>query len=487
MWKQIADNKRKTTYVLLISFILMMIIGCIFGFILTICGIVYIPESTEGASDWLILLPGTLVGCGIALVVWVIELFVAFINGNHTVLKIFSAFKLPTGSHNVLQNVVEEMSIAAGLPKVPQVYVIDSNMPNAFASGLKPEKSVIVVTTGLLSKLNRDELQGVIAHEISHIKNRDTSLLLYACVMFGTILFLSELGLRIFFRSSGGRRSSSRGNGGAILILIALALTIISFIVTPLLIRVLYSFLSKKREYLADACAAQLTRYPAGLASALCKISSSEYTVEDSNSYTNAMFIVNPKETANRTKKKLYQSFQQTDFLSPTNVASFLSSGCETHPPTEQRINILLKMTGADLKSYDDALKEVSKRKTKVLRKEDLEKSEPLSIREPSKDFIQTSALPMLGITAVSAAAATPTTVTKTTVTEEQKEIIAENIEKNKDFYKTQKREAENLVWKASGYIFKECDCGTKLKFPNSYKGQTIACPHCKKPIVVEE
>ena len=467
MWKQIAENKRKSNLILLISFMLMLFVGSIIGILFTLSTVSY--ESPDGSGELYLIIWGIITGGGIAAIIWIIQLISAFASGNSTVLNIFNAYRLPENSHKILQNVVEEMSIAAGLPKPPQIYVIDSNMPNAFACGFKPEKSVVAVTTGLLTKLNRDELQGVIAHEISHIVNRDSSLLLYACVMFGTILLISDVGLRVFLRGS-GRRSSSKGGGGAI-ILIVLIFAILSYIITPILIRILYSMLSKKREYLADACAAQLTRYPAGLASALYKISNSDETIENSNGYTNAMFIVNPKETEKRSKNKNKNRsyYTETYDFSAQNISNALSSGCETHPPTKERIKILLSMTGAGLKDYNEALKSVLGRSTTVLSKEALKQSKELQIREPADNFAETSALPLMGITA------------------SKQETKAENVSRNKNIYRKQKREAEDIIWRANGYIFKECECGTKMKFPLSYKGQKINCPHCGKIIKAEE
>ena len=447
----------------------MLLIGSIFGVLFCLYTVSY--DRADGNGELFLILYGVVIGSGIATVLWLIQLACAFVNGNNTVLGIFDAYKLPPNSHKILQNVVEEMSIAAGLPKPPQIYVIDSNMPNAFACGLNPDKSVVAVTTGLLTTLNRDELQGVIAHEISHIVNRDSSLMLYACVMFGTILLISDIGLRVFARSS-GRRSSSKGSGGAIILIIVLALAILSYVITPILIRILYSMLSKKREYLADACAAQLTRYPAGLASALYKISHSSDTIENSNGYTNAMFIVNPKETEKnaKNKKRLYFEQDISDF-SANSISNALSSDCETHPPTEERIKILMNMTGAGLKDYNEALKSVSKRKTTVLSREMMKQSKDISIRKPMDDFAVTSALPLMGIAANT----------------DIKESKADNISKKKALYKQRKREAEDIIWKANGYIFKQCECGTKMKFPLSYKGQDIPCPHCGNVIRVEE
>ena len=131
------------------------------------------------------------------------------------------ANKIPDGVNKVLENIVEEMTIASGLPKKPELYIIDSPMPNAFATGMNPENSAIAVTTGLLTTLDRDELQGVVAHEMAHIVNRDTMYMLFAAIMLGTIVWLADFVARVLFRSSAGSsrsssKSSSSGGGGAV-------------------------------------------------------------------------------------------------------------------------------------------------------------------------------------------------------------------------------------------------------------------------------
>ena len=164
------------------------------------------------------------------------------------------------------------MRISAALPAMPRVFIIDTPVPNAFAVGLKPERACVAVTAGLLERLSRDELQGVIAHELGHISNRDTLFMTLAGVTLGAIVLLADAGLRMMFWGGGSRRRSSNNkNGGAamaVMVIVALVLAILA----PILARLLYFACSRQREYLADASAAQFTRYPAGLAHALRKI-----------------------------------------------------------------------------------------------------------------------------------------------------------------------------------------------------------------------
>ena len=219
------------------------------------------------------------------------------------------------------QGLVTMEAIAAGLPK-PRCYVIDDTAPNAFASGRNPENSVIVVTTGLLQKLNRAELEGVIAHEMSHIKNYDVLVQTLAVVMVGIVALLSDWTLRTFFWGGGRRRSRDRSSGGgnaaAILIVVALALAILS----PIIAQLLRLAISRKREFLADASGAMLTRYPPGLASALKKLSADREPLEAANKATAHLYIVNPLKDIKGRVNRLFS----------------------THPPIEDRIAALEKM-----------------------------------------------------------------------------------------------------------------------------------------------
>jgi len=220
-----------------------------------------------------------------------------------------------------LYNVVEGLAIAAGLP-APRCYVIDDTAPNAFAAGRKPETAVICVTTGILEKLNRVELEGVIAHEMSHIKNYDVRLQTLVVVMAGIVALLSDWMLRSFMwgggRRRGGRSRSGSGGAGGILILVGLALAVLS----PFIATIIQLAVSRKREFLADASGAMLTRYPAGLASALRKISADTEPLEAANKATAHLYIVNPLKNIKGGVNKLFS----------------------THPPIEERIAALEKM-----------------------------------------------------------------------------------------------------------------------------------------------
>ncbi len=175
-------------------------------------------------------------------------------------------------SHQQLLNVVDEMSIASGLPR-PQVYVVPDPDPNAFATGKDPQNSSIAVTQGLLDSLNREELQGVVAHEMSHIRNYDIRLMTVIAAMMGSILLLSDWARRGLFWGGGrrGKRSSGGGSGGPIALLM-LALWIIGIVLAPLISQLMAMAVSRKREYLADASGAELTRNPMGLVHALTKL-----------------------------------------------------------------------------------------------------------------------------------------------------------------------------------------------------------------------
>ena len=194
--------------------------------------------------------------------------------GDQAVLESSSARLLDPSDpkERTLDNVVEEMAIAAGLPK-PRVYLIPDADPNAFATGPGPEKASLAVTRGILEKLNREELQGVVAHEMSHVRNYDIRLMTVVAALAGAILLLSDWARR-GFRFGGGRRSGGdrQGRGGGLLGVVLLALWLVSILLAPLIARLVAMAVSREREYLADASGAELTRNPLALASALEKI-----------------------------------------------------------------------------------------------------------------------------------------------------------------------------------------------------------------------
>jgi len=237
MWEIIRKNQRKS----LLLLILMGVVLVLLGFII---GMTFDPAN------------GGYVGVVLAMVLYFILLIVAFSSGKSIMLRMSNAREIGPDDYPQLYNVVEEMRLAAGMPAMPKVYVIDDPAPNAFAAGMNPNKSVVAVTTGLINMMNRDELQGVIAHEISHIINRDIRYMTLATVMVGTVAILSQLYLRSMF-FTGGRRSSSsgKGKGNAVILILSIILAILA----PIAIRLLYLAVSRKREYLADASAAHNT------------------------------------------------------------------------------------------------------------------------------------------------------------------------------------------------------------------------------------
>ena len=247
---------------------------------------------------------------------------VGYYASDKIVLGISRARPASKEEYPYLYNVVEGLAIAAGIP-APKCYVINDTAPNAFAAGRKPETAVICVTTGILEKLNRVELEGVIAHEMSHIKNYDVRLQTLVVVMAGIVALLSDWMLRSFMWGGGRRRGRGKsGSGGAegILVLVGLALAILS----PFIATIIQLAVSRKREFLADASSAELTRYPAGLASALRKISADTEPLEAANKATAHLYIVNP--------------------LKNLKGGGGVNRLFSTHPPIEERIAALEKM-----------------------------------------------------------------------------------------------------------------------------------------------
>jgi heat shock protein HtpX len=260
-------------------------------------------------------------GLSLALILYAILASTAYFSGSSIVLSIHDALEADPGRHQQLLNVVEEMKIAAGLP-MPKVYVMETQGMNAFAAGRRPEEAAIAVTTGLLGRLNREELQGVVAHEMAHVKSRDTMYNVFAAVLVGAIALLSDMFLRdrFLFRGRGRTRegAGSRGNVAFVLLGIVLAL------LAPLAARLLQMSISRQREYHADAAGAEFTRNPLGLASALEKISRGGAEVPGENRGTQHLFIVNPLRT----------------------FAADSSALLSTHPSTELRIQRLRAMAG---------------------------------------------------------------------------------------------------------------------------------------------
>jgi heat shock protein HtpX len=240
----------------------------------------------------------------------------SYFAGDKLVLAQSQARELKPGEEPQLRNVVETLSIGLGIPP-PRIHLIDDTAPNAFATGRDPKHASIAVTRGLLDKLDRTELEGVIAHELSHVGNHDIRVMLLVTVLVGTIALLSDWMLRSF-AWGGGRRGRDRGGGGGIVLIIAIALAIL----TPIVAMLIQLAVSRQREYLADASGALLTRYPPGLASALRKISADKEALEVANKATASLYFANPLKDAPRAMDGLF----------------------DTHPPIAERIRRLEAM-----------------------------------------------------------------------------------------------------------------------------------------------
>jgi heat shock protein HtpX len=252
--------------------------------------------------------------------------------GSAIVLTMSGAREASETEDRVLDNVAEEMAIAAGIPK-PRVMIIDDSAPNAFATGPDPRRATVVFTTGIIEKLDRDELQGVMAHEIAHIRNYDIRFMTTIAMIAGLIPLLADGFRRMSWH---GRGSRKKDDGAIIFLIVGLVLSILA----PIFAKLLEMAVSRKREMLADATAAQLTRYPEGLARALEKISHDTDPLEAANHATQHMYIVNP-----------FRRFEER--------ANALFS---THPPTEERIRALRGLMGAGANlapQFDSSMPEI--------------------------------------------------------------------------------------------------------------------------------
>jgi heat shock protein HtpX len=300
---QISANKRNSFLMAALVVVVLGVLGFAIGF-----AVVGDPAGGVGA---LILAVGFGSISGLA----------SYFGGDKLVLTVSGAKPVDEASAPQLLNVVREMAISANVP-MPAVYLIDDSAPNAFATGRDPQHASIAVTTGLLEKLDREELQGVIGHELSHVRNFDIRFALIVGVMVGAIAILADFFLRFTFWG-GGRRSSNReGGGGAQAIVFVIA--IILAIVAPIVSRFIQLAVNRQREYLADASSVELTRNPYGLERALAKISGDPEVLEVANRGTQHMYFTNP-----------IKKFEAR--------ASGLMS---THPPIVDRINRLRQLTG---------------------------------------------------------------------------------------------------------------------------------------------
>jgi heat shock protein HtpX len=292
MYEEIAANRRNSWILVALVTAVLVVLG-------------YLAGETWGMRYS---------GMFLAFVIALVSCLSAYFGGDKAVLTMSRARRIQKSDSPQLFNVIEELSIAAGLP-MPAVYVIDDTAPNAFATGRDPGHASVAVTTGLLRKLNREELQGVMAHEMSHVGNRDILFATMVGVLVGSVALVSDFFFRFPFFGRGGRRRTSLsggGMGGFILLVIAFVFAALA----PLATKLLQLAVSREREYLADASAVQLTRYPEGLASALEKISNDQEVLEVANRATQHLYIINPIRPFEKRASSIFS----------------------THPPVEYRV-----------------------------------------------------------------------------------------------------------------------------------------------------
>jgi heat shock protein HtpX len=404
MWELIQSNKRKSLVLFISLGFTLLLLGYFFGS-------AYYPDG------------GGYFGIFFALIIWGILSLISYFSGSKILLAVSGAKEVTQEVHPQLFNVVEEMKISAGLPKMPKIFIINEAAPNAFATGIKPEESAVAVTAGLLARLNRDELQGVIAHEVSHIVNRDVLFVTFAGIMLGSIVLISEIFLRSLWFGGGGRYSSrsskSSGQGQMIIMIIAIAFAILA----PILAQLLYFAISRKREYLADASAVRYTRYPEGLASALEKISDTSIDLKSANKVTAPMYIVNPLKPKGRK----------------------LSDLTSTHPPISERVRILRSISGgANYIDYQNAFNKVKHGKVSLIPNSGLADKTPIGIKEI------TAAPVTLGVV------------------------------------KQTKRDTGDIMMKVNNYSFIDCKCGLKIKIPPDFKKNELFCPRCGRKHLVQ-
>jgi len=296
MYERIASNRRRSIAIVAVFVLIVLGLGWLFG------------DLT--GYGWF--------GLAIAGVVAAVSAVGSYYNSDKLVLAMSGARPADRAQHAHLLNTVEGLAIAAGLPKPPRVYVIEDSAPNAFATGRDPEHAVIAVTTGLVEKLGRYELEGVVAHEMSHIKNFDIRLMTLCAVLVGITALLSDWLMRSLWWGGGRSRRSRRSSGSGLVAIVGL----VAIILAPIVAKLMQLAVSRKREFLADADAAMLTRYPEGLASALQKISWDAEPLEAANKATAHLYIVNPLKEHGGKLNNLFS----------------------THPPINERIRALRSM-----------------------------------------------------------------------------------------------------------------------------------------------
>lgn len=298
IYSQISSNKWRTVIIVAIFIVFISLAAYVFG------------EASGYGSSFV----------GLALIFSGMTGLSSYYWSDKLVLLMSGAKEVFEKDHQPLFHTVENLCIGAGLP-MPKIYLIDDSAPNAFATGRDPQHAVICVTSGLLGKLDKLELEGVIAHELSHVKNYDTRLMGIVAILVGTMAFLADWFMRsLWWGDRRDRGDRDNGGVGGIMVIVGIVLAILS----PLIATLIQLAISRRREFLADASGALLTRYPQGLAMALEKISKDREVLEAATNATAHLYIINP--------------FKGKDF------SAWFSSFFDTHPPVEERIKILRAM-----------------------------------------------------------------------------------------------------------------------------------------------
>ncbi|MDQ4143554.1 MAG: M48 family metallopeptidase [Actinomycetota bacterium] len=307
MYERIASNVRKSWFL-------------IFGFMAFVVLIGFIAGQLTALGPWAVV---------IAVVIAIAMTWTSYFKSDKIALSMSRAIPADPSRYAQLHNIVEALALAGGLPK-PRVYIVNDDAPNAFATGRDPEHAAIAVTTGLLTRMSRDELEGVLAHELAHVKNRDTLVMTLAVTLVGVIVLLADILLRALWW--GGGRNNDRGGGlGLPFAILGIALLVIS----PFFAQIMQFAISRQREFLADAEAINLTRYPPGLINALDKLRTDRTVVRTASRATAHLWIESPTQLE-----------AQPGQRGGSRSGTWLNRLFETHPPLEQRISALQSLAG---------------------------------------------------------------------------------------------------------------------------------------------
>lgn len=327
LYKQIQENKRQTIKFTLLFILIVLLVGWAVG--LLMFGHLYAGAVITG-------------------IILLFYIPITYMSASKQVLRLSGAKEVTRNEYPQLFNIVAELSIPARMP-MPKIYVIDDPAPNAFATGIKPEDASIGVTQGLLDIMDREELEGVIAHELAHIQNYDTRLMTITIALVGFIVMLSHIGSRVLvFGGSSGSSNDNRKGGNLAFIIIALVLVLLG----PLIGQLVSRAISRNREYLADATAVKLTRNPQGLIGALSKIDSYSGSLQNISGATASMYITDPMNNkaggGKRHTSRLDSHRRQVDNIhkqrARTSSAKENRNLMSTHPPIDDRIKRLSAM-----------------------------------------------------------------------------------------------------------------------------------------------